>query len=125
MVNKTPHIIHLGGASNRIAIDVEHYVGDFETTNLKSSRIFRGCQITELTLDFNAGDGALNYSVTLQGRGAEKALKPTTFVPDKTGALFAGWQGQSYLGFTGADNVTAAPAYKLLLLRRLTKPQLV
>ena len=121
--NAKIHYLKMGTAAHvgsiRSYLALEHWVGNLKAGEgaiadpSLSSRKFLGCRPTELTISFNTGEGALAYSVTMQGRGA-KLIEKTNLI-DSSIDLVAGWQGGMSLseGRSLSAVTPAAPAVTL------------
>ena len=104
------HYLRMGNATTREYLDFEHWVGSLysgrtgSTLSTTPARAFTGCRPTEVTVSFNSGEGAVTYSVTLQGQGATQQAKTT--LTDNSLRLYSGWQGGMFLGTAAAPAVT-------------------
>ncbi len=83
------------------------------------------CRVTELVIRYNAGEGAVTYSVTLMGRKIVKVEETVVdALTDSEGELFEGWQAEAML--TGSGAFTPDTAARLLsaefTLRRSSDP---
>lgn len=91
------HRLKLG--TTKAYLTVEHDSGGVAGAN---DRRFGSCRVKELSFRFNAGEGSLGYTVTLEGRSPSAVTAQTPVVPAQ-GDAWMGWQGQATFGSTGSS----------------------
>lgn len=94
----------LGGSSSVNQIDVtgvydhritlgttkEYLTIEHTALRTSSDRQFSACRVTEITIQFNRGEGAVTYSVTLQGQSPLGVTAAS--LTDNSGAPHRGWE---------------------------------
>ena len=108
-VSTKDHRLRLG--TTKEYLTVEHTAFDSS-----SDRQFEGCRVTELTIRFNGGEGAVTYSVTLQGRSPTSVTAAN--LTDQTGDAWMGWQGQCV--FAGTNSAINAAGHVTSPFARIT-----